>query len=298
MASTMKQAAKDAVVRANKTANKIAEAAKEAEKKATEVFSPSQAIEQFRSKLDKDRKDGILPIWEELLDEFSHEGSSKISIGNSLIKAEKLLGDVWDSFLETVKQVLRRDRSTCYVYIGIANSFNYAFAKNVVVKNALSRFWDARGAFDSKNGKALPVLDKAIKACGGVPESTDSQTCEVWAQVFVTTLDDMVRGKRKAQVDKTWDSETYKANHERVVKAFQSFVTNKNVDSKRAVLMLRDILLTAMEPKIMGAANVNAAFTAAQLELSKRKKRTAEMVEQLEGAPGTVKEQQRIAQTA
>ncbi|MBO0887665.1 hypothetical protein J2P12_01040 [Candidatus Bathyarchaeota archaeon] len=284
----MKQAAKDAVIKANKTEKALLAKAEETKKKETEVFSPMQAIGQFASNLDKDRKDKILPLWDELLDEFASEGNSKIQIGNTLRKCESVLGDVWSTFLDVIKKTLRRDRSTCYVYIGIADSFNFAFAKNVVVKNALARFWDAKGAFDSTNGKPLPVLDKAIKACGGIPETTDSQTCEVWAQVFVDTLDGMVRGNRKAQVDKTWDSETFKKNHERVVKAFQSFVTNKNVDSRHAVLMLRDILLAAMEPKVMGPANVNAAFTAAQVELSKRKKRTQEMVEKL--SEGTVAE--------
>lgn len=279
MASTMKEAAKQAVKRANKVANKLTEAAKETEKKVTEIFSPMQAIGQFASKLDKERKDGILPLWDELLDEFTQEGNSKLSIGNTLIKCENLLGDVWSSFLEVVQKVLRRDRATCYVYIGTANSFNFAFAKNVVVKNALLRIWDAKGAFDSKNGKALPVVEKAIKACNGIPETTDSQTCEVWAQVFVDTVDEMVRGKRKAQVDRTWDAETYKKNHERVVKTFTSFIGNKNVTSPRQIVVLRDILLAAMEPKNMGSYGVNAAFTAAQKELSKRNALSKELKE-------------------
>jgi hypothetical protein len=285
----MKQAAKDAVKRASKVANKISEAAKEAAAKKTEVFSPMQAIGQFTDKLDKQRKDAILPLWDELLEEFASEGNSKISIGNTLIRCESVLGDTWPTFLDVcIDKYLRKSRTTCYVYIGIANSFNFAFAKNGVIKTALSRIWDARGAFDSANGKPLPVLEKAIKACGGIPETTDSQTCEVWAQVFVNTIDEMVRGKRKAQIDKTWDSETYKKNHERIVKSFESFVKNKNVDGRRSVLMLRDILLAAMDPKLMGPAKVNESFTAAQVELSRRRKLSQEMVEQL--AEGTVQQ--------
>jgi hypothetical protein len=284
-AQLMKQAAKNAVVKANKTAQKLVAAAEETKKKDSEVFSPMQAIGQFAANLDKDRKDAILPLWDELLDEFASEGNSRINIGNTLRKCESVCGDIWNTFLDVVKKTLRRDRSTCYVYMGLADSFNFAFAKNVVVKNALARFWDAKGAFDSTNGKPLPALEKAIKACGGIPTTTDSQTCEVWAQVFVNTIDEMVRGKRKAQVDKTWDSETYKEKHKAVIDRFHAFVINKNVDSKRQVLMLRDILLDAMDPKIMGAAKVNEAFTSAQIELSRRRKRTNEMIEQLELGP-------------
>jgi hypothetical protein len=274
MTNSMKQAVNEALAKkspAVKPAEALTKAATEAKSKVVEIFTPSQVIGTFVSNLDKDTGKKLLPLYDNLLEEFASEAQSRIEIGSTLISIRELLGENFGSFLDNcVSGVLRKSRATCYNYIAIAQAFNLKFARNKVVKTALSRIWGAEGCFDSVNGELKPAVDEAIGASGGIPESTDSLTCETWARKFVANVDKLVARSREAQPGgRKWDAETMTKKHSSVVKGFNSFITNKSVSAKRAIKLLTDVLVVAMVE--MSASDIKQAMADATTQISTRK---------------------------
>jgi len=292
---------------------KIEQAANEAKQaaKVVPIFSPSQVIEQFSTDLAKDTRALLLPAYDELLEEFATEGNSRIAIGSTLVRIRGFMGEHWGLFLEKcVVKALNKVKQTCYNYIGLAQVFNLKFDRNRVVRTALLRIWDGQGCYDTENGELKPVVDTAIKANGGIPESTDSQTCEVWARQFVDTVNKLVRqanGRSASPDGRSWDVETMKKKHEQVILNFTKFITHKNVSTKRATALLTDILVVAMTPSKSGylqLADVNTAFVNAKDELAKQRTKAtkAKQDNEIENAilPADMpeKEQIRIAREA
>lgn len=266
MASTMKQAGKDA-----KLSETLQASAKEAKEKVVAIFTPSQVISQFSSNLDKETAKKLAPLYDDLLSEFASEAQSRIEIGSTLISTRELLGENFRKFLEDcVVKALRKSLATCYNYIALAQAFNLKFAKNKVVKTALSRIWGAEGCFDSQNGELKAAVDEAIGASGGIPESNDSQTCETWVRTFVRNVDKLVTDGRQAQPGgRKWDAETMTKKHVAVVKGFRSYITNKSVSAARATKLLTAILVDAMVE--MSASEIARAMDDAKAQISQRK---------------------------
>jgi hypothetical protein len=292
MTKTMKQALGAAMASktleaspAVKPTETLTKAATEAKAKVTPIFTPSQVIGTFASNLDKDTSKKLLPLYDNLLEKFASEAQSRIEIGSTLISIRELLGENFGKFLaDCVQGVLRKSLATCYNYIAIASAFNLKFARNKVVKVALSRIWGAEGCFDSVNGELKPAVDEAIGASGGIPESTDSLTCETWARTFVRNVDKLVSQSREPQPGgRKWDSETMKKKHANVVNGFNAFVTKKGVSSERAIKLLTDILVVAMVE--MSASGIKKAMADAATEISNKKlevKKAHEEIEQVE----------------
>lgn len=262
MANTMKQAMASAIT-ASKTAKtskgkKLENKAKDA--KVVPIFTPMQVLGQFEQDLDKQTSKELTPLYENLLDEFASEANSRINIGKTLIAIRKLLGDVFGQFLQKcVVKELRKSAPTCYRYIGLADAFNLKFFKSKPVSVALSRIWDAEGCFDTTTGELKPVVDKAILACGGIPENADSDTAETWARKFVDTVDSLVSNKRKAQVkgNKAWDADTYAKKHDALIGKWKNFAANKSngVTSKRIIATMAEMLAILIDAVDSKAAN-------------------------------------------
>src|ERR1700739_595821 len=171
----MKQVAKQVASKPEE----LKKAATDAKAKETEIFTPSQVIGVFTENLSKEVQPKLKSLYDDLLEEFASEASSRIEIGRTLTEIRELLGDTFGQFLKNcVVEVLRKSLPTCYNYIALYEVFSLKFARNKVVKTALSRIWGAEGCFDTVNGKLKPAVDQAIGATGGIPESTDSGTCE------------------------------------------------------------------------------------------------------------------------
>jgi hypothetical protein len=239
---------------AAQAAQPVAAVVKAAEsKKAEEVLTPSQAIGQFTENLDKQTSTKLKNLYDDLLAEFAAETNSKIEIGATLNSVKELLGDTFSGFLkECVESILRKSRATCYNYMALAEAFALKFAKNKVVKTALARIWSAENCFDRTNGKLKPEVDQAIAAAGGIPESTDSQTCEVWVRKFRDKVDKLVKetrsatpGGRQKEDVKAWDTETVSKKMSGLTKGFSAFIGNSGVTSELAQQLLKDILVIA-----------------------------------------------------
>lgn len=245
---------------------------KAAAEKAKQVvtFTPSQAIGIFTENLPKDQSSKLKSLYDDLLSEFAQESQSRISIGKTLIQTRELLGENFGKFLQDcVVKVLRKSPATCYNYIALSQAFSLKFAKNNVIATALFRIWGAEGAFDSVNGELKPAVDQAIGACGGIPETKDSATCETWARKFIETCDALVKQGRSAQVTRGWDAETMATKHANVVKAFRSFITNKSVSAKRASKLLVDVLVEAMQE--MSGSEIRTALETAAKQIGEKK---------------------------
>jgi hypothetical protein len=269
MADT-KETKKTAEKKSNGHAETIATAAAAAAKPAP-ILTPSQAIGIFTENLPKEQAQLVKADYDKLLTEFANESGSRITIGKLLREVQETLGENFSKFLDDcIVKVLRKSRATCYSYMALASLATLKFAKNKVVSTALFRIWGAEGSFDSVNGELKPVVDQAIGACGGIPESTDSATCEQWVRKFVDTVDQMVRGGRQAQPGgKRWDAETITTKSAQVVKAYRTFITNQSVSAKKASALLTAILVESMVE--MSASEVRTALDAAVKQVSERK---------------------------
>ncbi len=278
MAKTMKQAIGEAMAAktlemspATKPSEALKVAAKEAKDKVVQIFTPSQVIGTFAENLAPDTSKKLKSLYDNLLSEFASEAQSRIEIGTTLVSIRELLGENFGKFLaDCVQKTLRKSLSTCYSYIALSQAFNLKFARNKVVKVALSRIWGAEGCFDTVNGELKPAVDEAIGASGGIPESTDSLTCETWARKFVANVDKLVASSREAQPGgRKWDAETITKKQVGVVKGFRSFITNKSVSSNRAIKLLTSILVEAMVE--MSASDIKQAMSDATVQISNRK---------------------------
>lgn len=256
---------------ATKPTEALKTAAKDAKSKVVEIFTPSQVIGKFAENLPKEESTKLKSLYDDLLSEFASEAQSRIEIGSTLISIRQLLGENFGRFLsDCVQTTLRKSLSTCYSYIAVASAFNLKFAKNKVVKTALSRIWGAEGCFDTVNGELKPAVDEAIGASGGIPESSDSLTCETWARKFVANVDKLVARSREAQPGgRKWDAETMTKKHVGVVKGFRSFITNKSVSANKAIKLLTAILVEAMVE--MSASDIKQAMADATTQISNRK---------------------------
>ncbi len=249
----------------------LKKAATEAKAKVVAIFTPSQVIGTFAENLDKETSSKLKSMYDDLLSEFASEAQSRIAIGTTLVEIRTLLGENFGKFLkDCVVVTLRKSIVTCYNYIALSQAFNLKFAKNKVVKTALSRIWGAEGCFDQVNGELKSAVDEAIGATGGIPESTDSITCETWARKFVANVDKLVANGRSATPGgRKWDAETMTKKHVGLVKGFRSFITNKSVSANRAIKLLTALLVEAMVE--MSANDIKAAFDAATKQISERK---------------------------
>ncbi len=265
--------------KSNGAAEEIKNAAEQA-KQPAQILTPSQAIGIFTENLPKEQAQVVKADYDKLLTEFANEGSSKISIGKLLREVQQTLGENFLKFLDDcIVKVLRKSRATCYNYMALASVATLKFAKNKVVATALFRIWSAEGMYDSVNGELKPEVDQAIAACGGIPESTDSATCEQWARKFIEAADALVRGQRQAQPGgKRWDAETVTAKSAAVVKAYNAFITNKSVSSKKAIALLTEVLVVSMVE--MSAVHVREALENATKRVSERKADIKEHAEQ------------------
>lgn len=245
---------------------------KAAAEKAKQVVTvtPSQAIGIFTENLPKDQSTKLKSLYDDLLSEFAQESQSRISIGKTLVQTRELLGENFGKFLQDcVVKVLRKSPATCYNYIALSQAFSLKFAKNNVIATALFRIWGAEGAFDSVNGELKPAVDQAIGACGGIPETKDSATCETWARKFIETCDALVKQGRSAQVNRGWDAETMDAKAANVIKSFRTFITNKSVSAKRAQKLLTAVLVEAMQE--MSGAEIRLALELAAKQIGEKK---------------------------
>src|SRR5215469_14125594 len=140
MAKSMKSASNTVL------AEKLTEAAEKAnqESKVVPIFTPMQTAGKFADEthLTKDMRPKFLDLYDELLTELATEGSSRVAVGNTLIKLRDLFDNssVWARFLgDCVVKTLRKALRTCYAYIAIADAFNVTFYSNKVVRAALLR---------------------------------------------------------------------------------------------------------------------------------------------------------------
>jgi hypothetical protein len=229
-----------------------------AEAKKSEL-TPSQAIGIFAENLAKPTAKLVKSLYNDLLAEFAAEGTSKIAIGKTLMRLRDELGENYRTFAkDCVITVLRKSEATLYNYIALAEVATLTFASNKVVASALFRIWSAEGCFDSVNGKLKPEVGNAIKACGGIPESTDSLTCEQWARKFVTTIDKLNRTSRSAQVGgRAWDVDTTAKKSAQTIKAFRAYIKNQAVSKDLALNLFTDIAIEAI---------LNGHFTDAEFD--------------------------------
>jgi hypothetical protein len=252
-------------------AGNIATAAAAAKKDEGSVLTPAQAIGIFTEPLAKDERGKLKTIYETILDGFSAEGQSKITIGRAMNEARVLLGETFGKFLQDcVVKVLRKSSATCYNYMALATAAVHQFGANKVVADAVFRIWSAEGCFDTQNGELKPVVKEAIGAAGGIPESTDSATCEAWARQFVNAVDRLVATARQAAPGgRKWDAETIAKKQALVVKGFHSFVTNKSVSARKAIALLSALMVEALVE--MSATDINEAIDKARAQVKERK---------------------------
>jgi hypothetical protein len=212
------------------------------------ALTPMQVIGTFTEHLAKPTAKVVKSLYSDLLDEFTKESTSRIAIGNTLNRLREELGENFRTFLkECVITTLRKSQSTCYNYMALSDAANITFAKNRPVRDSLFRIWGAEGCYDTENGKLLPVVNDAILACGGIPESSDSVTSEQWSRKFVTTVDKLLRNGRKAEPGgRSWDASTIGTKNAQVVKAFRAFIRNKSVSKDLALNLFTDVVYEAM----------------------------------------------------
>jgi hypothetical protein len=269
-------------------AENVKGAATQAKEKAkvVPIFTPAQAIGKFAENFDKAKSTKLKDLYDTLQEDFANETNSRIEIGKTLIDARTLLGEDFSKFLgDCVIEMFRRSQSTLYSYIALYQVFSLKFAKNVVVKKALSRIWGAEGCFDTVNGELKEEVSTAIRMCGGIPKSTDSATCEVWARQFVKTVDGLVKKGRSAQPGGRQSAENIIKRSASIVKAYNAFVKSddKNpVTSKQAIELLTEILVVSIVN--LSSSSVTAAFTAATTRVSLNEMKVKNAHEALEAS--------------
>lgn len=247
---------------------KIATAATEAKAAEGNLLTPDQMIGQFAETLDKQAQPKIKDLYTKIREGFASEGQSRISIGRALNEARTLLGENFGKFVQDcVVKELRKSSKTCYNYMALASAAVHQFAANKVIATALFSIWSAEGCFDSENGDLKPAVKEAVLACGGIPDSQDSQVCEQWARKFVVAVDKLVTKTRVAQAGRKWTAEVIKAKAERIVSQFVTFMDKTN--TKRSMAVLSALVVKALSEG-MSIDAVNEAFDAG-LEIHKNK---------------------------
>src|SRR5580765_2813378 len=247
--------------RAKSNTAKVAEAMENSPKskevkKQQPIFTPTQVIEQITEKMSKENATLTKSELTGALMDFADEANSRISIGLHFLRLQVPLGSDFTATLQKFANAVNRSMSALWSYIGLARTASFEFQKNPTARIELFRIWDAKGCYDPANGELKPVVAETLKKYP-IPESKDGAECAVWARRFVNTVNESVKGTRKAQSGKVWDATTVDKNHGLLVKRVRTFATKAN---GRAITKLFTALFVELAVTIEGGNKPVVAF--------------------------------------